>query len=78
MAEYKQVVYDRLAEVVPVENLENLDINEVKNSLKISLKIIGYSPKNLEKSFKDAWENVEADSLFEFVYKAWEIDYDSE
>ena len=75
---YKQMVYDRFSEIVPVENLENLDILEVKKSLKIAWEIIGYSPKNLEKSFKKVWENSEATSLFEFIYEVWEEDYDGD
>lgn len=74
----KNTVKERFREIVPSKNLENLDILEVEKSLKISLKIIGYSPKNLEKSFEKTWKTSTATTLVDFIYECWECDYDSE
>lgn len=67
-------VYNRFKDVVPVERLDDLSYDEVKEDINIAFKIIGYSPKNLDKSIEKTWESSTALSLFEFVYDVYEVD----
>ena len=70
-------VYNRFRDVVPVQRLDELSSDEVIRDCNIAFKIIGYTPKNLEKSVEKAWETSTALSLFEFIYDVWEVDNDS-
>lgn len=71
-------VYNRFAQIVPVQRLDELSAEEVSNSCNVAFKIIGYTPKNLEKSIEKAWESSTALSLFEFIYDVYEVDVDGE
>lgn len=65
------IVYGRLEEVCPTKNTENMTFNELVNDCNVAFKIIGYDPKNLEKSVKDVFENYNIPILFEFIYQVW-------
>lgn len=83
MSDYVSDVYDRFAEVIPVQTLDDVDAESFKKSLKISLEIIGYTPKNpenLDLKSLEIWldefrKSSKNPSLFEAIFKWWREDY---
>lgn len=54
--DYSELVHDRLEDIVPQLTLSELEGDEVAIGVKIAFNIIGYTPKNLEKSLEKSWE----------------------
>lgn len=69
-----EIVKNRLQEVVPVNELKDLDVDEVILDTKIAFKIIGYTPKDFDKAINNAWDESNAIMLSEFIYDVWRLD----
>ena len=68
---YESVVKGRLEEICPLKNTDEMTLDELIHDSNIAFQIIGYTPKNLEKSVKFVFENRDLPSLYEFVYEVW-------
>lgn len=64
-------VYERFAEVIPRDKLENLDIIEVERATRTAFRVIGYVPRDFKESFNRAWRHSVAVMLFEFVFDVY-------
>lgn len=67
-------IYNRFKEIVPVKRLDEMTPSEIDKSIDVAFQIIGYTPKNLEKSLEVAIYESEATSLFQFIYDVYEVD----
>lgn len=76
----KQIVRDRLLEICPEKNLENLSREDLKNDTNVAFKIIGYEPVDLGTNVSTVADELcngkSFDSLAEFIYEVWRIDYE--
>jgi len=64
-------IYERFEDIVPKRKLEDMDIIEVEKDCRVAFKIIGYTPKDFEASFANAWRQSVATMLFEFVFDVY-------
>ena len=71
---HETIVYGRLEEIYPFKNTDNMTIEELVKDCNVAFKIIGYDPKNLEKSVKYVFENCDIPILFEFIFEVWKND----
>ena len=65
------IVYGRLEEICPMKSTDKMSVEELTHDCNIAFKIIGYSPKNLDKVVRDIYLNEDIPQLFEFVYQVW-------
>lgn len=68
------IVRDRLKEICPDENIKDLSISEIKEDCNVAFKIIGYTPRNLDKTVEEIYVNEDIEPLYEFIFKVWEAD----
>lgn len=68
------IVRDRLKEICPDECIDDLSFSEIIEDCNVAFKIIGYNPQNLHDSVKEIYVNENITSLWEFVYRVWEVD----
>ena len=68
---HEAIVYGRLEEICPMKNTDTMTFDELVKDCNVAFKIIGYDPKNLEKSVKYVFENCDIPILFEFIYEVW-------
>ena len=68
-----EIVRKRLEDICPVRRLEDMDILEVEKSCHVAFEIIGLEHRNerFDKAFKKAWENSDAEMLWEYIYCVW-------
>lgn len=71
---HEAIVYGRLEEICPMKNTENMSVDELIHDCNIAFQIIGFKPKNLEKTVKDVYLNNDIPLLFEFVFEVWKND----
>ena len=69
-----KIVYERLKEICPDENISELSISEIKEDCNVAFKIIGYNPENLDKTVDEIYTNYDIEPLYEFIFKVWEED----
>lgn len=69
------VVKKRLYEVCPQKMVDELDEKSLKNSTNVAFKIIGYEPRDMLDSIKEARTiNRRDGTLAEFIYDVWRVD----
>ena len=71
---HEAIVYGRLEEICPLKNTDTMTLDELIHDSNIAFQIIGYKPKNLEKSVKYVFENCDLTALYEFIYRVWKYD----
>ena len=67
------IVRERIREITPSENVDEMSISELENSCKIAFEIIGYFPKNLSKAVARASDS-NVHELSDFIYEVWRLD----
>lgn len=75
----QQLIYDRLAEIVPIQSFDDLEVEDFEKSLKIAFEILGISLKNPEKFTGKSLENwmmkysnsLKNPSLFQAIFQVW-------
>ena len=65
-----EIIYNRLKEICPSKNIQDMSIQDLICDCNIAFKIIGYSPENLEESVIENLQDKDMD-LYEFIYSVW-------
>ena len=63
--------FNRFKEICPPKKVEDMSRDELAHDCGIAFIIIGYQPKNLEKSVDEVLESSESKWLYEFVFNVW-------
>ena len=71
---HDMIVYERLKEVCPLRNPEDMTRDELLRDSNVAFKIIGYSPQDLEKVVTLVYTEKNHVHLYEFVYEVWRLD----
>ena len=69
-----KIVSDRLRDICPVKNISDMSISEIKEDCNIAFKIIGYNPRNLNRTVEEIYMNEDIEPLWRFIYRVWEVD----
>lgn len=67
------IVRERIREVTPSENVDEMSISELEGSCKIAFEIIGYAPRNLSKVVEQVYDD-DIHELSDFIYEVWRRD----
>lgn len=70
-------VYNRLKEICPKRNLDDMTLTELLKDTNTAFKIIGYSPKNFDKSVTQVFIEKDHIHLYDFIYDVWRWDNES-
>ena len=68
---HEAIVKGRLEEICPFKNTDEMTLDDLVKDCNVAFQIIGYKPKNLEKSVRFVFENRDLTLLYEFVYEVW-------
>ena len=69
-----KIVSDRLRDICPVKNISDMSISEIKEDCNIAFKIIGYNPRNFNRTVEEIYMNEDIEPLWRFIYRVWEAD----
>ena len=69
-----EIVLARLMELCPPKKMDDITIDEIRESVNIAFKIIGYKPIDMDKSIDKALDTSNAEWLYQFVYDVWRCD----
>ena len=70
-----EMVLSRFEEIVPPVYIDGYCLDDLKLEVHVAFQIIGYTPKNLEKSVKSAFESMDGKgALYRLCYHAWRCD----
>ena len=69
-----KIVSDRLRDICPVKNISDMSMSEIKEDCNIAFKIIGYNPRNFDRTVEEIYMNEDIEPLWRFIYRVWEAD----
>lgn len=70
-----EIVLARFEEIVPSVNIGGYCLEDLELEVHIAFEIIGYLPKNLQKSVESAFESMDGKgALYRLCYHAWRCD----
>ena len=69
-----EIVRARLMEICPADKVADMSIDELRLSVRIAFKIIGYKPIDSEKAIQKALDNFTGEWLYQFIFDVWGYD----